>query len=194
MTPIERISEKSEALAALGLPAQTNTAEIRKAYKSLVLEKHPDQGACSTSEFTAITDAYQFLKANADALGIPDAPKPARRATSRPMMQPTETEFSEDTIEECKSCLPGIATDAEHVSTILHRLGRKLTYFVPTAPANGTNDVVVPTGELVDTRRAHPRLVSVDANDIAAGVYEVPSDVCEDIFPGARSVKIRFSA
>jgi len=194
MTPIERMSEKSQALSILGLTAQTNTAEIRKAYKSLVLEKHPDHGVCSTSEFTAITDAYQFLKANAEKLGIPDAPAPRRQVTSRPMMQPTETEFTEDVIEECKACLPGIAKNAEHVSTILHRLGRKLTYFVPTSPANGTNDVVVPTGELVDTRHAHPRVVSINVNDIAAGVYEVPTEVCEDVFPGARSVKIRFSA
>ena len=80
------------------------------------------------------------------------------------------------------------------MSTILHRIGRKLTYFVPTRPANGKNDVVVPTGELVDTRRACPQVVEVDARDISGGVFDVPHELCEALFPGARSVKIHFAA
>ncbi len=195
MNPIQRISEKSQALAILGLSNHANTDEIRKAYKALALEKHPDQATGSNAEFAEITNAYQFLRTNFELLGIPKAPTTTRRtATSRPQMQPTETQFSEDIIAECKACLPGNAEAYEHVSTILHRLGRKLTYFVPTSPANGTNEVVVPTGELVDTRHAHPQIVPVSAQDISAGTYEVPTDVCDDLFPGARSVTIRFVA
>ncbi|MDA8586189.1 J domain-containing protein [Rhodobacteraceae bacterium] len=194
MTPIQRVSEKSQALAVLGLSSNANTADVRNAFKALALEKHPDQGVGSTSEFALITDAYVFLKENAVDLGIPDAPKLRRPVTTRPLMQATETEFTEDVIAECKACLQGAAEHAEHVSTILHRMGRKLTYFVPTEPANGPNEVVVPTGELVDSRHTLPQVVPVDARDIAAGVYDVPSNVCEKLFPGARSVKIRFAS
>ena len=194
MTPIERCSEKTHALSVLGLPKSATTADIRAAYKRLVLEKHPDHGQGSGEEFAAINDAYRFLKANADELGIRDAVARPRRVTSRPEIRPTETRFSDDVLAECASCLTGDAEGAGHVSTMLHRLGRKLTYFVPAAPAQGHNDVVVPTGELVDTRHAMPQVVPVEANQVSAGVYEVPADVCSTLFPGARSVQIRFAA
>ena len=193
MTPIERLSEKAQALAVLSLAKSATTADIRTAYKRLVLEKHPDHGNGSADEMSRITQAYQFLKANADELGISDAPVPARQTTRRPSIQPTETLFTDDILAECESALSEQTGTMQHVSTMLHRLGRKLTYFVPTAPAKGTNDVVVPTGELVDTRRTVPQVVPVDASRISGGVYDVPSDVCSKIFPGARSVKIHFA-
>ena len=44
MTPIERVSIKSQALAILGLNSTTATEEdIRLAYRSRVREKHPDR-------------------------------------------------------------------------------------------------------------------------------------------------------
>lgn len=199
MTPIERLSEKSRALAVLGLPKTATILDIRAAYKRLVLEKHPDHSHGSGDEISGITEAYHFLKANADELGIKDAPvthTPGRvsRVTSRPSIQPTETRFSDDVLAECQSRLTENADAAQHVSTMLHRLGRKLTYFVPAAPASGANAVVVPTGQLVDHRHAVPQVVPVDASQIAAGVYEVPAEVCSTLFPGARSVQIRFAA
>ena len=118
----------------------------------------------------------------------------SRSVNPRPSVKPTETAFSDEIIAECQSVLCEDSKRAQHVSTILHRLGRKLTYFVPTAPANGLNEVAVPTGELVDHRHAVPQIVPVNTNEISAGVYDVPQELCEELFPGARSVKIRFSA
>ena len=194
MTPIERISEKSRALSVLNLPASSTLGDIRAAYKKLVLEKHPDQGAGTAQEFSEITDAYRFLKSHADELGIHDRPARVTSQMVRPSVKPTETEFTDDIIDECRSCFDGEEDEAHHVSTILHRIGRKLTYFVPTKPCNGVNDVVVPTGELVDTRHACPQVVEVNARDISGGVFDVPRELCETLFPGARSVKIRFAA
>lgn len=194
MTPIQRISEKSQALDVLSLSKHATTADIRAAYKRLVHEKHPDHGRGTSDELAEITEAYSFLKENAEELGIRDRRVTSQSINPRPSVKPTETAFSDDILAECQSVLPEDSERAQHISTMLHRMGRKLTYFVPTAPANGANDVVVPTGELVDTRSAHPRIVPVQTNDILAGVYEVPRDVCDDLFPGARSVKIKFVA
>lgn len=194
MTPIERISEKSQALSILELPTSASLGDIRTTYKKLALEKHPDHGTGTSEEFSEITDAYKFLKANANELGIVDRPQRVTSQMMRPSVKPTETAFSDDIIEECKACIDGIEDESHHVSTILHRIGRQLTYFVPTIPANGNNEVVVPTGELVDTRHACPQVVPVDTREMSGGVYSVPRELCEDLFPGARSVKIRFSA
>ncbi len=194
MTPIQRISEKSQALDVLSLSRHATTADIRAAYKRLVHEKHPDHGRGTSDELAEITEAYRFLKDNAEELGIRDTRVISRSINPRPSVKPTETAFSDDIIAECQSALSEDSDRAQHISTMLHRMGRKLTYFVPTTPANGVSEVVVPTGELVDTRSAHPQIVPVQTNDIAAGVYDVPSDVCDVLFPGARSVKIKFVA
>ncbi len=194
MTPIQRISEKSQALDVLSLGKNATTADIRAAFKFLVHEKHPDHGRGTSDEFARINEAYQFLKQNAEELGIRETRVTSRSVNPRPSVKPTETVFSENVLSECRSRLDESADRAQHISTMLHRLGRKLTYFVPTVPANGTNDVVVPTGELVDHRHAVPQIVSVNTNEISAGVYDVPQELCEELFPGARSVKIRFSA
>ena len=194
MTPIERVSEKSECLTILGLGANATVEDLRRAYKDLIFEKHPDQGHGAPEDIAEITEAYRFLKDHADELGIA-ATRPVRPAVkARPRIQATETQFSEDVIRECKDCLDDAADHAQHISTMLHRMGRNLTYFVPTAAANGQNDVVVATGDLVDPRHAMPKVVPVKAKHLSAGVYDVPSEICQTMFPGARRVQIRFAS
>ena len=194
MTPIQRISEKSQALDILRLGKNATTADIRTAFKFLVQEKHPDYGRGTSEEFAQINEAYQFLKTNAKELGIRESRETSRSINPRPCVKPTETVFSDAVLDECRSCIDDSAERAQHVFTMLHRLGRKLTYFVPTAPANGANDVVVPTGELVDHRRALPQVVAVNTSEISAGVYDVPDETRDALFPGARSVQIRFGS
>lgn len=197
MTPIERMSEKSRALDILNLPNSATTGDIRAAFKKLVQERHPDHGGGSSEEFAAINDAYHFLWNNTAELGIRNTMSShrtiSRTVSRRPSIQPTETAFSEQVIRECEAALPSDSLHRQHVSTQLHRIGRRLTYFVPSAPANGPNEVAVPTGELVDSRHARPQVVELDASDLSAGVYDVPQDLCATLFPGARSVKIHFA-
>ncbi|MCV6591695.1 MAG: J domain-containing protein [Silicimonas sp.] len=195
MTPIERMSEKARALTLLNLPATASTADIRTAFKRLVQEKHPDHCDGSSEEFSEINAAYQFLWNHTDELGIRNTQRPSRRVQPRPSLKPTETSFSDPVLRECEAALPGDSLHRQHVATALHRVGRKLTYFVPAAPSKGINQVAVATGELVDTRHAHPQIVELEAGDVAlGGVYDVPGALCADLFPGARSVKIQFGA
>lgn len=193
MTPIERVSEKSRAFAILGVSRECTKSDIKSAYHQLAREKHPDQGHGSSEEFSRITGAYQFLNKHADDLGISNESKSESTRVARPALKPSETLFSSDVINECVSHLDDSIDVAQHVSTQLHRTGRKLTYFVPTPFKKGANMVVVPTGELIDTRNAHPKMLVLDSRDLSGAVYEVPAAVCAEIFPGARSVHIRFA-
>ena len=194
MTPIERLSEKSQALSALGVSKSATIVDIRAAYKRRALEVHPDHGNGSDEEFSTVSQAYHFLKDNAEELGILDSPLRPRPVSRRPSVRPCETQFSDDILAECRACLDDETDTSSHVSTMLHRIGRQLTYFVPAAPSNGMNKVAVPTGEIVDSRRAVPQVVPVPTNEISGGVYNVPGEICDVLFPGARSVQIRFAA
>ena len=193
MTPIERVSEKSRAFAILGVSRECTKSDLKTAYHQLAREKHPDQTHGSSEEFTRITGAYKFLKENADDLGISDEVKSKGPAIARPAVKSTETIFSDAVIKECADLLDDSTDIAQHVATQLCRTGRKLTYFVPSPVNAGTNIIVVPTGELIDTRRVHPQVITVDSRDISDNLYQVPAGVCADLFPGARSVQIRFA-
>lgn len=192
MTPIERVSIKGRALSTLGLGGHATMADIRSAYRHLAFENHPDRNNGDSEAFTAISEAYHYLVDNADDLGITPIPAKPRRV-SRPAIQAVETQFSEDTLAECQASLADTTDASQHVSTQLYRKGRNLTYFVPTAMAQGENQVALPTGELIDGRRAHARVISVNTRDTSAGLYEVPAHLCAQHFPGARSVQIRFA-
>ena len=192
MTPIERVSQKGRALSLLGLPSQATMIEIRAAYRLLAFEKHPDRTGGATEEFAAISQAYNYLSENVETLGITPLPAKPRRV-SRPTVRACETEFTAETLAACKASLTDDSDALQHVSTQLYRKGRTLTYFVPTAMARGENQVALPTGDLIDARQVHPKVISVDAKDVSAGTYQVPSDVCAQHFPGAHNVQIRFA-
>ena len=200
MSPIERVSLRAQAFSTLGLPATATKTDIRKAYKKLALEKHPDQHPECANEFSRITQAYQTVCENADDLGIADGPKhqtkpsPQRRV-SRPTVSATETSFDEATIAECKAALKSECDDgATHVATAVFRKGRYLTYFVPSPLAKGTNHVAVPTGMLHDTRHVMPKLLTFDHREAMGGYFEMPQNVCAEHFPGARQVQVRFAS
>ncbi len=54
------LDDRVEALAALGLPASSNSERIRKAYRRLAQELHPDKGG-NPEEFDRITQAKATL-------------------------------------------------------------------------------------------------------------------------------------
>ena len=203
MTPIERISQRAQAFTVLGVSASATKDDIRKAYRKLAFEKHPDRNPDTTEEFARIAEAYRFVSDNADALGIKEAATPAPppaasespRRVSRPQVPASETRFDDATLAECEALMedeggPG----ALHIATAVYRVGRSLTYFVPTALANGRNEVAVPTGMLTDTRHVLPRIIAFDRCETAGGLFEMPREYCDAYFPGARSIQIRFAS
>ena len=50
----------SQAIAILGLPERFSIHELKRAYRSLALQQHPDRGG-SEREFILLTEAYQLL-------------------------------------------------------------------------------------------------------------------------------------
>ena len=197
MTPIERVTAKSRALTTLGLERHVHQGDLKEAFRKLTFEKHPDRASGTTEEFARITDAFRFLSNNAGKLGIPEAPaaapaRPARRV-SRPTIQPTETAFDDLAQSECRAAFDGIVSGTIHVASRLYRTGRRLTYYVATPAGPGLNRVAVPTGDLIDSRRVCPVIVTLDSREIFGCVYEVPEAVCAKRFPGARSVSFRFA-
>ena len=197
MTPLERVSAKSRALATLGLERHVHQGDLKAAFRKLAFEKHPDHASGTTEEFARITDAFRFLSNNAGELGIPEAPvalpaKPARRV-SRPTIEPTESAFDDLTLSECRAAFDGDVSGTIHVASRLYRTGRRLTYYIATSAGPGLNRVAVPTGDLIDARHVGPVIVTLDSREIFGCVYEVPDAVCAKSFPGARSVSFRFA-
>jgi hypothetical protein len=203
MSPIDRVSLRSQALSTLGVTTSATRSDIRSAYKKLAFEKHPDRHPDSANEFSRITEAYRTICENEDEFNITDAPatersartRPVSRPVSRPTVTATETNFDEDTIAECKKALEDEDTEGTlHTATAIYRKGRYLTFYVPSQLGKGTNIVAVPTGMLHDTRRVMPKLLSFDHRDARGGHFDMPEDACAEHFPGARHVQIRFAS
>ena len=143
----------------------------------------------SSDEFARVSDAYQLLFETAE-----DEPAPAATASarvSRPSVRATETEFSEEILNMCQEMAED---DGAQIATRLYRKGRMLTYFVPREPNDGLTKVVLPTGDLVDSRTMTPQVVDVWSGEISMNQYEVSPQLCAQLFPGARSVQIRFGS
>lgn len=198
MSPIDRVSLRAQAFTVLGVPPEASRDEIRKAYRKLAFSKHPDQHPEFAKEFALITEAYRTICENAEELGLTETPAPANEPVkpsrvSRPSVKAEESQFDAETIAECQAFLDNHDTDGTcHVASRLYRMGRSLTYFVAAPLAKGVNHVAVPTGMIADSRRVLPRIITFDAREAAGSMYEMPSDLCGQHFPGARSLRVRF--
>lgn len=204
MTPIDRVTQRAQAFTVLGVAASASRDDIRQAYRKLAFDKHPDRNPETSEEFARITEAYQFVTDHADELGIvePDAHERAANSTStprpgvkRPTLQASQKKFGPVTIAECQKLLedegePG----AWHVATEVYRVGRNLTYFVPSKLEKGRNEIAFPTGMLADSRRPMPRIIAIDSSEASGGFYKMDDDICAEHFPGARSIQIRFGS
>ncbi len=219
MTPIERVSIKSQALAVLGLNNTTaSDDDIRLAYRARVREKHPDRCNGESAAFLKITEAFNFLSGETDSFDPTEAenkgadtrpvsrtrrpsmdftPRPRTRSAtlsrpvSKPAVQETETAFSPSVLHACKAML---GDEGGFLATHQKRAGRKLAYTVPVRLLNNVNKVAIPTGDLFDADQLKPSVLSIPASEITGGSYTVPEDIVKEHFPGARRVEICFTA
>lgn len=200
MSPIDRVSSRNHAFSTLGVSAMSTKEDIRQAYRRLAFEKHPDHHPERGDEFSEIAKAYQYICDNAEELGIREAPAPnpepkTTRVVSRPTLKATEETFDAAATAECEACLEEEEIEgARHVASAVYRVGRSLTYFVPTPIGTGMNLVALPTGMLHDTRKTLPRVIAIDRSDALAGMFELSREECDEHFPGARQIQIRFAS
>ena len=202
MSPINRISQRAAAFTILGVEASATREDIRRAYRKLAFEKHPDRNPKTEAEFARISTAYQFVSEHADELGIRSVPEPEAKVETakvvsrpRPRVQSAETRFDDKSIVECEELLDteGDPASTMHTAVAVYRTGRRLTYLVPTSLKPGSNEVVVPTGMLVDSRHVLPKIIAFDAIEARNGLYEMDEAQCRAHFPGARCIQVRFA-
>lgn len=62
MSPIDRARRRSDALQVLGLRGFGSTSDIRKAYRKLAFELHPDRENGDEARFMEVTAAYDLLR------------------------------------------------------------------------------------------------------------------------------------
>ena len=190
------VRSRFDALRILGLAPQASSGDVRSAFRRLAFATHPDRAAGHDDEFARIREAYEMLRGGAEG--------PASAAPARPSLEVRVSVVPDETQAACRALLaeqtpalagPGASltgADRDHVPVAVRRKGRQVAYLVPTPLARGTNCVAVPVGDLDDPRRIISKLVRVNSARSGAGRVEVPDDVREAMFPGARSVSIEF--
>lgn len=187
---------RSEALRILGLLPRASAEDVRSAFRRLAFETHPDRHAGHEDEFSKIREAYELLK-NGDTA--------TSASPARPSLETRVSDVPEAMQEACRAMLEegapalespepgdGPREERDHVPRAIRRQGRQVSYLVPTPLAKGTNRVAVPVGDLLDPRRVTSKLVRVTSARRGPGRVEVPDDIREALFPGARNVSIEF--
>jgi hypothetical protein len=169
---------------------------VREAFRRLAFETHPDRRKGHEDEFARIREAYELLREG----------DPANAAAPvRPSLEARVTDVTDAMKAACRALLDegtaaltaperGEAAQEmrDHVPHAIRRQGRQVSYLVPTPLAKGSNRVAVPVGDLLDPRRITSKLVRVNSARNGPGRVEVPDEVREELFPGARSVTIEF--
>jgi hypothetical protein len=170
---------------------------VRQAFRKLAFETHPDRQKGHEDEFARIREAYEMLR-EGDAKSV--------AAPARPSLAPRVSEVSDELMAACRALLddgaPAIVGPegnagvraGDHVPHAIRRQGRVVSYLVPTPLKEGSNRVALPVGDLQDPRRVTSKLVRVTSRHEGPGRVEVPDEVREELFPGARSVSIEFGA
>ncbi len=81
---------KSEARSILGVESDATDAEIKQAYRRLVLIVHPDRGG-SSADFIPVNEAYQILTGTKAASSRPESAPAPGGSSSRPTARPQHT-------------------------------------------------------------------------------------------------------
>ena len=70
ISPIDRIKRRTDAYQALGVPKEASLEDIKRAYRKLVFEMHPDKNPKGEDAFIRISLAYKYVCENAGDLGL----------------------------------------------------------------------------------------------------------------------------
>ncbi len=187
-------------MAALGLGGHPAPDEIRAAWKRVAFRTHPDRNGGALDAFATARAAYDLLLADGPATVPGPAPvRPTRVSPARAErpQAPRVVEFSADVVTRCQAtldCEPGAerGATADHLPRAVRRQGRTLTYVVPTPLSAGINRVALPTAILEDPRKVGAKIVSFRSGSAGPSEFEIPDAMRAQLFPGARSVHIRF--
>jgi len=203
MSPIQKVQARAAALETLGLAGSASPDDIRRAWKRLAFETHPDKSAGESGAFLGVNAAFEYLKSLKTDLGSEADYGPATHTGSagtvphravRPHIETRTDHLAEDDIAECRALLEDdpLEDAADHVAEAVHRKGRDLLYVVPGAAAPGLNRVALPAAVLTGRRKVAPKIVSFRVAGSCVGEILVPEETRLTEFPGARSVRIRF--
>ena len=207
-SPIERMRARAEAFNVLGLSESAAPGEIRAAWRRVAFEVHPDRTGGDYADFMRAKAAYELLRPDGEA-GAPSSASATRGfrtgrspTGARPRVATRRVTLGAESVEACRALLEtgeagepvpeAAASAAGHVPDAVERHGRSLTYIVETELSKGINRVALPTALLEDNRRVKPRIVTVRAARSGAAEVRVPDRQRARLFPGARSVTIRF--
>ncbi|MGI9390597.1 MAG: J domain-containing protein [Boseongicola sp.] len=212
MTPIEKAQAVANAQDILGVATHATEIELRKAWKKLAFEMHPDRGNGTSHELANINAAYNLLRTRSQA-HFPnsepanDAPaspasntRPARsgvtakRVRPRPVHSAKITSLTELIVDRCRKTLDdGGATKADHVPAAIRRMGREVEYIVETPLAKGVNRIALPVCDYSGTGQSTIRTITFSASDNGAGTFSIPEHLRRQLFRGARDVRIHFA-
>lgn len=81
----------------------------------------------------------------------------------------------------------------DHVPQSVLRAGRRLTFLVDARLERGANRIALPTALLEDSRKLRPIILTVLSSRAGEAEVSIPDDLAARMFPGARTVGIRFS-
>ena len=200
MTPIERAQNKAEAISVLGLCGSESIGEIRRAWKRKALETHPDQMGGDTEAFLRAKAAYELLRSEEPVAKPVSTPDPSARVTPKRPGERAKTVFKERTLTpaeqaECVAVLQAVAEEGthDHVAEMVQMQGRSLVYIVAAQINGGTNRVALPADILATKRSVDPKIISFNVPCMTSGEVVIPEKTRLELFPGARSVRIRFS-
>ena len=211
MSPIERVRARVAAVELLGLHRNADHEEVRAAWRRAALELHPDKAGGDRARFADAHAAYEFLSddaaserftmANSARVQGAVAPSP-RQAMHRPKVAKREIQLPPEVVAECRSHLSESGEGAaavtlaasDHVAEAVVREGREITYQVETPLIAGRNRVALPTSWVDSARKPKPAVLTFSSPRAGSGEILVPDAVRQRVFPGARSVRLRFAS
>ena len=80
-----------------------------------------------------------------------------------------------------------------HYASEIERIGRKITFIVPSTLNEGVNRVAVPVPDFGEGRKPSQTAVAFRSSKSGPGTLDLPEAMRAKIFPGTTSVRFRFA-